>query len=199
MQLYIDAAASFWREWIINYDVGHQRTLGKNAATNSRHFLDDARRWIWRQHRALLRSARRVQQHFTNFPVRWLGGLIAFSAVLITLLNLRRLISGLRARSLRAHPERAPRESAALWYDRMIGRMARLGWRKSPSQTPLDFVAAIQETSLQKKVARFTRAYESARFGKSLDDAQSLPQLFDAITTETAASSKTSKRAANSR
>lgn len=199
MQLYIDAAASFWREWIINYDVGHQRTLGKDAATNSRHFLDDARRWIWRQHRALLRSARRAQEHFTNFPVRWLGGLIAFSAVLITLLNLRRLISGLRARSLRAHPERAPRESAALWYDRMVGRLARLGWRKSPSQTPLDFVAAIQETSLQKKVARFTRAYESARFGKSLDDAQILPELFDAITTETAASSKTSKRAANSR
>ena len=60
--------------------------------------------------------------------------------------------------------------------------MARLGWRKSPSQTPLDFVAAIQEAALQKKVARFTRAYESARFGKSVDDAQSLPELFKDIT-----------------
>src|SRR5580658_10549666 len=30
MQLYIDAAASFWREWIINYDASHQRTLGKD-------------------------------------------------------------------------------------------------------------------------------------------------------------------------
>ncbi|MGB7333050.1 MAG: DUF3488 and transglutaminase-like domain-containing protein, partial [Terriglobales bacterium] len=189
MQLYIDAAASFWREWIINYDVGHQRTLGKDAATNSRHFFDDARRWVWRQHRALLRSARRAQERFTNFPVRWLGGLIAFSAVLITLLNLRRLIRGLRAHSLRAHPERSPRESAALWYDRMVRRLARLGWRKSPSQTPLDFVAAIQETSLQEKVARFTQAYESARFGKSLNDAQSLPELFEDITVETAASS----------
>ncbi len=64
----------------------------------------------------------------------------------------------------------------------MVGRMARLGWRKSPSQTPLDFVAAIQEAALQKKVARFTRAYESARFGKSVDDAQSLPELFRDIT-----------------
>ena len=32
LQLYLDAAASFWREWIINYDVSHQRTLGKDAA-----------------------------------------------------------------------------------------------------------------------------------------------------------------------
>jgi transglutaminase-like putative cysteine protease len=182
MQLYVDAAASFWREWIINYDVSHQRTLGKDAAYGSRRFFDEARRWIGRQHRALLRSARRAHEHFTNFPVRWLGGVIAFTAVLIALLNLRRLIGGLRDRSLRAHPERAPRESAALWYDRMVGRMARLGWRKSPSQTPLDFVAAIQEAALQKKVARFTQAYESARFGKSVDDAQSLPELFKDIT-----------------
>jgi hypothetical protein len=64
----------------------------------------------------------------------------------------------------------------------MVDRMARLGWRKLPSQTPLDFVAAIQETALQEKVARFTRAYESARFGKSVDDAQSLPALFKDVT-----------------
>jgi protein-glutamine gamma-glutamyltransferase len=197
MQLYMDAAASFWREWIVNYDASHQRTLGKDAAYSSRRFFDEARRWMGRQHRALLRSARRAQRHFTNFPVRWMGGLIAFTAVLISLLNLRRLVSGLRDRSLRTHPERAPRESAALWYDRMVSRMARRGWRKSPSQTPLDFVAAIQEAALQKKVARFTRAYESARFGKSVDDAQSLPELFQEITAaETANSEKTNNRAA---
>ena len=74
--------------------------------------------------------------------------------------------------------------------------MARLGWHKSPSQTPLDFVAAIQEEALQKKVGRFTRAYESARFGKSLDDAQSLPKLLQDITGHTADSRKASKRAA---
>jgi protein-glutamine gamma-glutamyltransferase len=199
MQLYMDAAASFWREWIINYDASHQRTLGKDAAYSSRRFFDEARRWMGRQHRTLLRSARRAQRRFTNFPIRWMGDLIAFTAVLITLLNLRRLVSGLRDRSLRAHPERAPRESAALWYDRMVSRMARLGWRKSPSQTPLDFVAAIQEAALQKKVARFTRAYESARFGKSVDDAQSLPELFQEITAaETANSEKTKNRVAAS-
>jgi hypothetical protein len=140
----------------------------------------------------MLRWARRAHHHFTAFPVRWLGGLIAFATVLIALWNVRRLIGGMRARNLRAHPERAPRESAALWYDRMVRRMARLGWRKSPSQTPLDFVAAIQQTALQEKVARFTRAYESARFGKSVDDAQSLPALFKDVTTlETADSRKT--------
>jgi hypothetical protein len=197
MQLYMDAAASFWREWIINYDASHQRTLGTDAATSGRRLFDESRRWIERQHRALLRSARRAHDHMINFPARWLGGIFAVAAVLLLLLNLRQVISGLRDRSLRAHPERAPRESAALWYDRMVGRMARLGWRKSPSQTPLDFVAAIQEAALQEKVARFTRAYESARFGKSVDDAQTLPALFREITAaETEDSGKTKNRVA---
>ncbi|MGB9204023.1 MAG: DUF3488 and transglutaminase-like domain-containing protein [Terriglobales bacterium] len=197
MDLYLDAAASFWREWIINYDVGHQRTLSKDAAASARLFLEQVRAWIERQHSAMLRWARRAHDHFTAFPVRWLGGLIALTAVLLALWNVRQLIGGLRARSLRAHPERAPRQAAALWYDRMVDRMARLGWRKLPSQTPLDFVAAIQETALQEKVARFTRAYESARFGKSVEDAQSLPALFKEVTAgETADLRKTPNRAA---
>ena len=182
IQLYVDAAASFWREWIINYDASHQRQLGKDAANNTRHFLDDARRWIEQQHRALLRHARRAHNHIVNFPVRWLGGLIAIAIGLIVVVNIRRLLRALRAYGLRAHPSRAPRQAAALWYERMIARMARLGWRKSPSQTPSDFVAAIQEPVLRMKVATFTRHYESARFGKSTDDAEALPKLYEEIT-----------------
>jgi hypothetical protein len=197
MQLYADAAASFWREWIINYDVNHQRTLGKDAATNSRHFFDEARKWMGFRHRAMLRMARRTHRHISNFPAHWLGGAVGIVALLLTLLNLRRLIIGLRHRSLRAHPARAPREAATLWYDRMVGRMARLGWHKSPSQTPLDFVAAIQEAELRGKVASFTRAYESARFGQSVDDAQNLPELFKNITvTETVSSGNAKDHAA---
>jgi transglutaminase-like putative cysteine protease len=182
IQLYVDAAASFWREWIINYDTGHQRQLGKDAANNTRHFLDDVRRWIEEQHRALLKSARRAHHHIVNFPVRWLGGLISIAIALIVVVNIRRLLRALRAYSLRAHPSRAPRQAAALWYERMIARMARRGWRKSPSQTPSDFVAAIQEPVLRMKVEKFTRHYESARFGKSVDDAEALPKLFEEIT-----------------
>ena len=52
---------------------------------------------------------------------------------------------------------------------------------QSPSQTPQDFVVAIQEPALQKRVACFTRAYESARFGRSADDAKALPELFEEI------------------
>jgi len=181
IQLYADAAASFWREWIINYDAEHQRSLGQDAASNSRHLLEEIRRWVWRQHRALLRSARSAQQRITRSPVQWMSGAFAATVVLVILVNLGAILRALRARSLRAHPDRAPRESAALWYQQMLRRMARLGWRKSPSQTPRDFVAAIQEPRLQHGAAAFTRAYESARFGQSVDDARALPDLLEEI------------------
>jgi protein-glutamine gamma-glutamyltransferase len=184
MQLYMDAAASFWREWIINYDVRHQQSLGRDAATNTRHFFDDARRWVGRQHRAMLRAARRAHGHMTAFPLRWIGMLLGSVLALTALMNLRRLWRWIRSRTLRAHPERAPREAASLWYDRMVSRMARLGWHKAPSQTAVDFVAAIREETLQQKVATFTRAYESARFGNSVADAQSLPGLFEELVNE---------------
>jgi Zn-dependent protease with chaperone function len=117
----------------------------------------------------------------TRFPARWFGSLIALAALLLALLNFRRLFSALQAHSLRARPSRAPREAAALWYYRMVQRLAKLGWRKSPSQTPADFVREIQEPVLQEKVAHFTRTYESARFGRSVGDAAMLPQLFEEV------------------
>ena len=104
--------------------------------------------------------------------------------LLIILVNLRSILRALANRRLRAHPDRAPRESGALWYERMLRRLARAGWRKTPAQTPHDFVAAIQEPVLQSKVATFTRAYESARFGQSAEDARALPELFEEITAE---------------
>ena len=184
LQLYADAAASFWREWIIDYDASHQRILGNSAAATSRRFFEEVRQWINKQHRSLLKLARGAHRHITKFPSRWLGGLVAAIAALLVLFNLRPLFAALRAHALRANPARAPREAASLWYDRMVRRMAKLGWRKSPSQTPADFVAAIQEPELKKRIAKFTRHYESARFGRSAADAQALPRLFDEITAD---------------
>jgi transglutaminase-like putative cysteine protease len=183
MQLYIDAAASFWREWIINFDAAHQRSLGEDAASHSRLILEELRQWVSRKHRALLRAARHLQERIARAPGRWTAGVLMVSVLLIALINVRPILRELQARRFRAHPERAPREAAAHWYQKMLRLLARRGWRKTPSQTPQDFVAAIREPHLQTAVAAFTRTYESARFGQSIDDAKALPRLLEEITT----------------
>jgi len=179
--LYFDVASSFWREWVVNYDVGHQRALGHDATQTSRRFLDNLRSWLSRQYDALLNSARKTQHRISESPGHWIAGALGGSVFLVIVLNIRNIRDALRSRFLRQHPDRAPQQSAALWYQRMVRRLARRGWRKTPSQTPRDFVLAIQEPLLQQKVETFTQAYESARFGHSVEDALSLPSLFEEI------------------
>ena len=181
MLLYVDAAASFWREWIINYDSSHQRTLGEQAAHGSRHLYNELRHWYARRYQQLLNSARRAHTRITQSPGRWTGLALGMTALLALLINLHRILRAIANHRLRAHPDRAPREAATLWYEQMLRRLARQGWRKSSSQTPHDFVNAIQDPELQNKVGTFTRAYESARFGQSVDDAKALPELYEEI------------------
>jgi hypothetical protein len=86
-----------------------------------------------------------------------------------------------RSRRVAAHPEKSPQVAATIWYQRMTRRVARQGWRKTPVQTPSEFVTAIGDDGLRQRVARFTERYENARFGDSAQDAQQLPELYEEI------------------
>jgi len=94
-------------------------------------------------------------------------------------------VSGLRRwlarRRLAAHPQDSPTEAASIWYDRMTRSLARRGWRKSPLQTPQEFLGVIDDPAVRARVARFTRHYEGARFGNVAEDAQRLSALYEEI------------------
>ena len=48
--LYLDAAREFWREWVINYDFLHQRTLTISAMARGRNAGDQTRLWFRRHY-----------------------------------------------------------------------------------------------------------------------------------------------------
>ena len=182
MMMYWDAMQSFWREWIINFDTSHQQSLGQGAVRNSRQLFEQARNWARRSYLALLGTAKHLQKKTLDSPVRWsIVGLVV-SVPLLLLLNLRRLLEAFRTKRIAAHPEKSPRLAASIWYERMIRLVERRGWRKSPAQTPAEFVICIKDVSIRDSVERFTRHYEGARFGDSAQDAGRLPELFDEIT-----------------
>jgi len=118
-------------------------------------------------------------------PGRWLGSCVALALMLVALGNVRSIARIIRTRRLRAHPERSPDQAAALWYERMAKYMARRGIAKSTTQTPREFVRAIEDVRLRTRVASFTDAYESARFGNSSDDVRKLSELFEAVESAT--------------
>ena len=183
--LYLDALASFWREWVISYDAGHQYTLGREATRNSLEWFQQAWNWGRRQHQALLSAARRTQRTVSHSPFQWsiTGG--ASALLLLVAANAKRLWRALRRFRVAARPERAPSLAATIWYERMTRMLARKGWRKSAAHTPEEFLICIQDEAMRESVAEFTRHYESARFGGSAQDAQRLAELYDEIVAAT--------------
>jgi len=183
--LYLDAAASFWREWVISYDSSHQYVLGQSLARGTRGSWEQARMWVRMRYARLLGWARKSQRSVGHAPGRWFGGSVAVALLLLALGNAGRIARMIRIRRLQAHPERSPDEAAAMWYERMARYLARRGVQKSPMQTAREFVRVIQDEPLRTRVGRFTDAYESARFGNSPADAVRLPELFEEVESAT--------------
>ena len=181
VMLYLDAAASFWREWVISYDASHQYILGQSAFRGGRDSWEKARTWAHLHYARLEAWARRSQREVERSPERWFGGGGAAIVFLAILANAAWIAQLIRARNLRLHPERLPDQAAAQWYERMSRALARRGVRKSRSQTAREFVGSILDLSLRNRVGEFTQAYEAARFGNSSADAQRLPELYQEV------------------
>jgi protein-glutamine gamma-glutamyltransferase len=179
--LYVDAMASFWRDWIVSYDSAHQYVLGQTAVNSTRGLWENARAWAGRKYAAMLKWAERSQEHVQDSPARWafIGAGIALALVLLG--NLGRIARWLQEKWLQAHPERSLEQAAAMWYGRMARALARRGMPKPVAHTPQEFVKRIEDSRLRGPVARFTEVYESARFGNSADDAQKLPELYEEV------------------
>ena len=179
--LYVDAAASFWREWIISYDASHQYVLGQTALNGTRGLWEGARLWARDHYAAMLEWARRNQARVEKSPGRWGATGLVVALLLLALGNARRILRMLRERGLQLHPERSPEQAASMWYERMTRFLARQGVPKPTTQTPREFVRKIDDETLRTRVAQFTDAYESARFGNSPQDAQRLPGLYEEV------------------
>jgi transglutaminase-like putative cysteine protease len=181
VMLYLDAASSFWREWIVSYDSSHQSVLGRSVLSGTRSPLERAQIWARLRYARLLNWARRTEKDAERAPGRWLGGGVAVAFLFLGLINVSRIARMIRTRRLQAHPERSPDQAAAMWYERMARHLARRGVRKSTTQTAQEFVRVIADERLRAQVERFTEAYESARFGNSPDDARRLPELYEEV------------------
>ncbi len=181
LALYMDAAASFWRDWVVTYDSSNQYVLSRAAINTSRGMWEGARFWAQMKYGAMLRWARHTQKSVQGSPRGWMliAGLIVFA--LLILANLRRIVRIMHEKWIGAHPERSPEQAAALWYQRMTRLLARGGVQKSEAETPQEFIRKIQDDRLRISVVQFTFVYESARFGNSPEDARRLPQLFEEV------------------
>jgi len=90
-----------------------------------------------------------------------------------------RLFLQLRAnKTARSNPQLASR-----LYADLLRTLARRGFLRMESQTPLEFAAAVDSPNLASPVREFTQIYAQARFGGAPCDATRLRQLLGHIRT----------------
>jgi transglutaminase-like putative cysteine protease len=180
---YMDAMQSFWREWVVNYDLGHQLRLTQDANRGSRAIVGKAQSWGRDRYQKILDWARRTQDRIGDSTVKW--GVRTLFAVVLALFatSIPRVIQLVRRFRLARRPHRSPQLAASIWYERMLRQAGKRGWEKLPTQTPEEFVETIADPTLKEKIYGFTEHYESARFGASPDDASRLPELYQEIKT----------------
>jgi hypothetical protein len=180
--LYIDWMQITWNEWVIGYDFVHQLTLAQNLQHSSRNWGDAARVWFDRKQREGRRWLRSWQfRHGT------LGYLLPAILVLM-LVALRYNVPGEFFRRLRlflqiraAKSVRSDPQLASRLYGELLRMLARRGLKRTETQTPFEFAAAVPSPQLAPAVQEFTQLYTQARFGGVPCDTTRLGQLLAEI------------------
>ncbi len=180
--MYWDWFQLSWNEWVINYDFSHQMTLGRNARDSTRSWNERAHALYHREQARIMRAILALDRRTEASPY-FLPGVLVCLVALLFILRGRSMIRYAIARwSLRARRGGDLTASlASLEYTEMLRLLEKRGWKKSPSQTPLEFASAIPAADLSAPIAQLTDLYQSARFGNHPAPIEQMSSLLRSI------------------
>jgi hypothetical protein len=180
--LYWDWFQLSWNEWVINYDFSHQLTLGRNARDSTRSWNERAHEFYHEEQERILHGILAFDRRTEASPY-FLPGVLVCLVALLFVLRGRSMIRYAVARwSLRARRGGDLTASlASLEYTEMLRLLEKRGWKKLPSQTPLEFASAIPAPDLSAPIAQLTDLYQSARFGNHPAPIEQMSSLLRSI------------------
>ncbi|MGA8221377.1 MAG: DUF3488 and transglutaminase-like domain-containing protein [Candidatus Acidiferrales bacterium] len=180
--LYWDWFQFAWSEWIVNYDFTHQVVLAQNLQKSSRDYGGRARAYYEQKRNEAMRVLLALDRRIEASPY-FLPTLLFFLVALLVYLRGRSLINYFIARmALRARlGGNVTASLASLEYREMLRLLEKRGWKKAPSQTPLEFASGIAAADVAAPVVEFTELYQSARFGDHPAPVNRMSALLGAI------------------
>jgi transglutaminase-like putative cysteine protease len=175
--LYVDAAQTFWQEWVVSYDLARQGTLSYRMELGARRL---GIRWF--------DSLADLQTDWRSYVLVWLrryGMGMLFALILGALVwmlgpPLVRL-ARVRRRVRLVRLGQASVGDATLLYQRMLHIVRRRGYQKPAWFTPAEFAASLPRPGLGSAVAEFTATYNEWRFGGHSNVAPRLSHLLDEL------------------
>ena len=176
LALYADAVETFWQEWVVSYDLGHQATLADRMEQASRRV---SLRWLdrifgvgdtWISARKWLGDT-----GLWWLPALAVGVVGAWSAP--KLWRMWRMRLGVR----RLRRGQVSVADATLLYQRMLKLLKRRGYDKPAWSTPYEFACSLPPSEMGMLVLQFTSAYNALRFGGQADAAPRLSVLLEEL------------------
>ena len=175
--MYLDAAETFWRDWVVSYDVGRQGSLADRMEQGAR------------------RAGIRWFDSFTGLGTTWKGRASGFArdfgvrVLVVAGLALWAWLLGppllklvrMRRRVRRARLGQASPADATLLYQRMLHLLKRRGYQKPAWFTPCEFAATLPRTEFGAVVVEFTETYNALRFGGRTEAAPRLSALLERL------------------
>ncbi len=182
LQMWLDAANTFWREWVVNYDFGHQVRLAHRTHRSLRRNLGELFSSVLQWPRSfktklsfgaerLRKGARSALSHETTFLLVGLG------AVLLLLGSLWRMRH--RPPELEQQPLSRVARQARHSYRQLQANLASADFVRAPSDTGDELLAHLPSGELYDSVRAFLARYELLRFAPNspLSDASLRPEL----------------------
>jgi transglutaminase-like putative cysteine protease len=177
LALYADAAETFWQEWVVSYDLGHQATLADRMEQAGRRV---SLRWLDR----LFDWGANWKPHARSWFLR--SGLWIFGALGVGVIAAWSAPKFWRAWRMRLGVRRLRRgkgsvADATLLYQRLLKLLKRRGYQKPGWFTPHEFARSLPPSEMSLLVAQFTAAYNALRFGAQTNAAPHLSELLDEL------------------
>ncbi len=177
MGLYLDAAETFWQQWVVSYDSGQQLSLVDQLQQGARRL---GLRWFDSINGLSSDWAVRTAGWTRRFGVRIAIALVFCFWLWMGLPPLLRRLR-IRLRVLRVRRGQASVADATLLYQRMLHLLKRRGYHKPAWFTPGEFAASLPRNGLGTAVEEFTATYNALRFGGRTEEASRLSLLLDKL------------------
>jgi len=174
---WMDAARTFWTDWVVSYDFSRQFLLARQLDRSTRQATQDTQGYFRTRYEAIRTRIKGLHERLKQDP-QVIPAVLVLAVVAVLLVFFRDRILYLWRQSWSRSRVRSGRASAldvTLAYQRLLDFLASRGIRRTPAMTARQVLAQIPDPVLVPVVAAFTEIYEEARFGGS---AARLPELY---------------------
>ena len=175
--LYLDAAETFWQQWVVGYDPNHQGTLADRIEQAARRLGIG---WFDSLSGMQLNWVEGIKAWVRRFGF-WIGVAVLAAYFLWTAAPPAYRTWRMRRRVGRARRGQAGVADATVLYERMLQVLKRQGYQKPAWFTPVEFARSLPATDWGGAVREFTSAYNDLRFGGHIDVAPRLSTLLDTL------------------